>query len=181
MSNSMIAITVVAITIAQLASIALLVVRLLGWAGAPLTPDEKQSLAIKVVGLILGVVFLELLQYTFLPADLFPQAAPFVLYGLCGIVVGAGGDSALGIVKLFGATAQLVKAQTAKALSASSESTGQLSLIQGESLKAYPLTEFTDTELRAIANKFGTLPSGDISRASLVIRIVNAVTSPSTP
>lgn len=51
----------------------------------------------------------------------------------------------------------------------------QTALIQGESLKPYtPLADFTDTQLRAVAYKLGTLPPGDISHEELVSRIINA-------
>lgn len=168
MSNQVIALTILGVTIAQVLAIAILIIRAIGLAGEPLTADEKQSLAVKLVGLLLGIVFTELLQFNFLPDGIFPNAAPFVLIGLCGIVVGAGGDSAIGIVKLFGAGVQLVQAQVAKAKTPTA-------LIQGESLKPYtPLTEFSDAELRAIAYKLGALPPGNISHDGLVMQILAA-------
>lgn len=119
MSNELIALAIIAVTIAQLLAVAVLVLRLTGFVGVSLSSEEKQSLAVKVVGLILGVIFTELLAFNFIPMDVFPNASPFVLYALCGIAVGSGGDTALGLVKLWGSGVQLVRAQTAKTLTAS--------------------------------------------------------------
>lgn len=118
MSDQSIALAIIAVTIAQLLAIAVLVLRLIKWAGEPLSSEEKQSLAVKLVGLVLGVIFTELLAFNFIPADVFPNASPFALYALCGIAVGAGGDTAIGLVKLWGAGVQLVRAQSAKTLAA---------------------------------------------------------------
>lgn len=119
MSNEMIALAILGVIFAQVLAVALLVLRLAG-VGAPLTVDDKQTLGLKVVGILLGVVATELLQFNFIPAGIFPNAAPLVLYGLCGIIVGAGGDVATALVKLFGAGAQFVtaKVDSAKAQAA---------------------------------------------------------------
>lgn len=104
---------------------------------------------------------------------LIPTLAPYqeqiISVGVALVLLSAGGEVIQGVAKT-NADAKVLVAQA----------TPQTALLAG----AAPLqpfaahSEFTDTELRAIAYKFGTLPPGDVSRESLVYRIINAVSVP---
>lgn len=98
---------------------------------------------------------------------LIPTLAPYqtqiVSVVVALVLLSAGGE----IVTSTATTVSTAKVEAARAEAANAPT----ALVQGASLKPYTLSEFTDTELRAIASKLGALAPGDVSRDTLVARI----------